>query len=69
MRMRNILTILLLNYLILNIVSAVVELWYVSDRAQYIQGMMMTAADMALEQTQATDDFFTSGGGYFIEGI
>lgn len=31
--------------------------------------MMRTAADMALDQVQSTDDFFTTGGGYFKDTV
>lgn len=58
LRAKNIIIILVVNYCIMLGVSAVGELLFLADKAQHIQNLMRTAGDMALEQTQVTDDFF-----------
>ena len=65
---KNILVIFFINYAIIVVVSAFAELWFVADKAQEVQVLVSTAADMALEQTQATDDFFIKNRGYYIKG-
>lgn len=65
---RNIIIVFILNYLALIGVCAFSELYFVADTAQEVQVMVRTAADMALEQAQATDDFFVKSGGYNTDG-
>ena len=65
LKARHILTIFLLNYLLILIACSLMEFFQLSNNAQQIEIMMRTAADMALDQMQATDDFFVTGGGYF----
>ena len=67
LKAKNIIIIFILNYLIMLIACCLIEFVLVSSTAQQIHLMVTTAADMALEQVQATDDFFTSGNGYIIE--
>ena len=64
---RNILGLFILNYLLLLIASSILELALISNKAEQVELLVRTAADMALDQVQATDDYFTSGGGYFVE--
>ena len=66
LKAKNILIIFMLNYLIMLFVCCVIEFIMISSNAQQIHIMVTTAADMALEQVQATDDYFTSGEGYII---
>lgn len=67
LKSRNIIIIFIINYLIILLISAVAESILLGAKAQEVQLLVQTAADMALEQVQATDDFFTSGGGYIME--
>lgn len=64
MRVRNIIIVFILNYLAIIVVCGFSELGFVVDTAQEVQVMVQTATDMALEQAQATDDFFISNAGY-----
>ena len=63
---RNIMIIFALNYLLILLVCCLLEIIFISNHAQDAQLLMRTAADMALEQVQATDDFFVTGGGYLL---
>lgn len=62
LRLRNILLILVIQYALLVMVSGYVEIHALSGKAQELQSIIRTAADMALEQSQIVDDIFTSGG-------
>lgn len=66
MKARNIMLLLILNYLLIIIFSAFVEFLFIDIKAQNLQLMIRTAGDMALEQVQATDDFFKPGEGYML---
>lgn len=66
LKAKNILIIFMLNYLIMLLVCCVIEFVTISSNAQQVHLMVTTAADMALEQVQATDDFFTTGEGYLL---
>lgn len=66
MKVKNILIIFMLNYLVMLLVCCFIELMFISNNAQQVQMLVTTAADMALEQVQAVDDFFTSGNGYLL---
>jgi hypothetical protein len=62
MKARNVLIIIVVNYLILLAVSAVLELNSLSSKAENLQTTMKTAADLALEQSQLIDDYMAYGG-------
>ena len=68
LKARNILLIFILNYFAILLVCCLLEIIFITNNAQEAQLLMRTAADMALEQIQATDDYFTSGGGYIMNG-
>lgn len=68
LKARNIFITLILSYLALFLVCTILELVTISSTANDVTTMVRTAADMALEQVQATDDFFTTGGGYIMSG-
>lgn len=68
LKAKNIIIIFIVNYLIILLVCCFLELILIGSKAQEIQVMMSTAADMALEQVQATDDFFITGSGYIMDG-
>lgn len=61
MKARNVLLIIVFNYLLLLIVSAVIELHSLSSKAEDLQTTMKTAADLALEQSQLIDDYMAYG--------
>lgn len=61
---KNVIIIAILNYLLIIVVCAFSEFFFVADTAQEVQTLVRTAADMALEQAQATDDFFVLGSSY-----
>lgn len=62
LKARNIIIIFCLNYLLVVVASIFVEVALLSHKAMIIQSMMQTAGDMALEQLQISDDFFTKTG-------
>lgn len=62
MRAKNIIIILIVNYMILVAVSGMIELHALSQKAKDVQLLVRTAGDMALEQTQLVDDFMSYGG-------
>ena len=57
-----------MNYFAILLVCCLLEIIFITNHAQEAQLLMRTAADMALEQIQVTDDYFTSGGGYIMNG-
>lgn len=61
LKAKNILIIFAVNYLVILFVCCFIEIMLISSNAREVQLLMTTAADMALEQVQATDDFFTTG--------
>lgn len=68
---RNIIIIFCISYLLLVVTSFFFESASLAKKASTVQSLIQTAADMSLEQAQATDDFFTgsgyqTGGGYNI---
>lgn len=65
---KNIIIVFILNYLALIAFCAFSELYFVADTSQEVQVLVRTAADMALEQAQATDDFFIKSNGYNTDG-
>lgn len=68
LKARNIVIIIVLNYLALVVVSAVIELNSINHKAREVQEIIRTAGDMALEQTQAIDEYLSKAvtGGYQI---
>lgn len=68
LKAKNIIIIFIVNYLVILLVCCFLEFILIGSKAQEIQIMMSTAADMALEQVQATDDFFITGKGYIMDG-
>lgn len=68
LKAKNIIIIFIVNYLLILLACCFLELIFIGSKAQEVQLLMRTAADMALEQVQATDDFFTTGGGYIMDG-
>ena len=71
LKARNIMITFCISYLLLVVTSYFFESAALAKRASNIQTMIQTAADMSLEQAQATDDFFVdagyaTGGGYDI---
>lgn len=67
LKAKNILIIFMLNYLLILFACGFIEIILIGSTAQEAQNLMRTAADMALEQVQATDDFFVSGPyGYIL---
>lgn len=67
LKAKNIMIILVLNYLLIVVFCSFSELLFISNKATSVQLMIRTAADMALEQVQATDDFFLPNSGYRLD--
>jgi hypothetical protein len=61
LRTRNIILILVFNYLIIMLVSVFVEAGAVQAKAREANALIRIAADMALQNVLATDDFFVEG--------
>lgn len=61
---KNVIIVAILNYVLIIVVCAFSEFFFVADIAQEVQTLVRTASDMALEQAQATDDFFVLGSSY-----
>lgn len=68
LKARNIIIIFVVNYLALVAISAFLELYIINSRAQEVVETIRAAGDMALDQTQAIDEYLTSAssGGYKI---
>ena len=66
LKARNLFITLMVSYLALFVVCSIMEIITVSTTANEVMTMVRTAADMSLEQVQATDDFFVQGGGYIL---
>ena len=64
MKIKYIFIVIMIAYIVLFLGSTIVELVMVDNTSRDIQLMVKTAAQMALQQTQATDDYFVTGGGY-----
>lgn len=62
LKARNIILIFCLNYLFVVFACLFVETAILSQKAALIQNTITVAADMALEQVQVSDDFFTTDG-------
>ena len=63
---RNILVIFILNYLLIFLCCCFIDMIIVGMKANEVALLVQTAGDMALDQVQATDDFFVSGKGYLL---
>lgn len=61
MKARNILIILAVQYLLIVFLSGVLELMVIGQRAKEVKSVLMSSADMALEQIQLVDDFLGYG--------
>ena len=59
---RNIIITFCISYLLLIATSFFFESAALTKKGANIQAMVQTAADMSLEQAQATDDFFVDVG-------
>lgn len=68
LKARNLIIIFVLNYLAIVVVSAFIELSVINSKAREVMETISVAGDMALEQTQAIDEYLTSttSGGYQI---
>lgn len=66
LKAKNIIIIFLLNYLLIFLCCCFIEIIMVGNKANEVALLVQTAGDMALEQVQATDDFFVSGKGYLL---
>jgi len=66
---KNILIVILVNYLIIFVLSVVVETWQLNSVANIVKQTMTTAADMTISQLQVSDEFFRSGlsAGFSVE--
>lgn len=69
LKAKNIIIIFIINYFLILLACTLLEFIFISNHAQDAQLLMRTAADMALEQVQATDDFFVTGGGYLLDEV
>ena len=69
LKAKNIIIIFIINYFLILLACTLLEFIFVGNYAQQAQLLMRTAADMALEQVQATDDFFVTGGGYLLDEV
>lgn len=67
MRVRNVIWILVLQYLVFVVLCAFIEILYIGNTAREVQQYVKLAGNMALEQIQATDDFFLPSQGYMLE--
>lgn len=66
MKTRNIMVIIIINYLLIVVFSGFVELTLVDLKAKEFQLMVQTASRTALNQLLASDDFFKEDGGYMM---
>lgn len=62
MRARNIIIILVVQYIIMVILSVYLEIHSLSRKSQEVLTMIRTAADLALEQAQLIDDYMAYAG-------
>lgn len=62
MRIRNLLLILVIQYILLVIISVFVELNAISNKAREVTNIIRTAADMAIHQSQIVDDYMGYAG-------
>lgn len=62
MKIRNLLIIFIVNYLLIVFISTGLEIVSINNKAQEAQALIKQAADLALDQTQLVDDFLGYGG-------
>lgn len=62
LKARNVIIILVINYMFMIFVSAIVELHAIANKAKELQSLIRTAGDMALEQSQLVDEVMAYGG-------
>lgn len=67
LKAKNIIILFCLNYILVVIASLFIESAMLSNKATEMQSMIQTAADMALEQLQVSDDFFIQDNSYYGE--
>lgn len=61
MKFKNTILIIVVSYIVILLVSSILELQVMSKRAKDVQLLLKTAADMSLEQIQLVDDFLGYG--------
>lgn len=66
-RYKHIITMIILTYATSLILSGFVESLYMYEKVSQLNFIMRTAGDMALEQTQITDDFFKPGDNFVVK--
>lgn len=66
LKAKNIIIIFILNYLLIFLCCCFIEVIMAGNKANEVALLVQTAGDMALEQVQATDDFFVTGKGYLL---
>lgn len=62
LKARNMLLIIALNYVLLIVISGVMEIQALAVKSREVQALMRTAGDMSLEQVQLVDDFMAYEG-------
>lgn len=66
-RYKHIITMIILTYATSLILSGFVESLYMYEKVSQLNFIMRTAGDMALEQTQITDDFFKPKDSFVVQ--
>lgn len=66
-RYKHIITMIILTYATSLILSGFVESLYMYEKVSQLNFIMRTAGDMALEQTQITDDFFKPEDSFVVQ--
>lgn len=66
-RYKHIITMIILTYATSLILSGFVESLYMYEKVSQLNFIMRTAGDMALEQTQITDDFFKPNDSFVVK--
>lgn len=66
-RYKHIITMIILTYATSLILSGFVENLYMNEKISQLNFIMRTAGDMALEQTQITDDFFKPNDSFVVK--
>lgn len=68
MKLKYILVVIALQYVLLLFIGSVYEKARLDEVSAEIENMVSLAAEQALDQVQATDDFFLPGEGYQLKG-
>lgn len=66
-RYKHIITMIILTYATSLILSGFIESLYMYEKVSQLNFIMRTAGDMALEQTQITDDFFKPNDSFVVK--